>query len=53
VLVFAVAIALGVASLNLWFHRIARLEIYARKITGAIFIAVGMYYIAAYIICIL
>lgn len=50
VLIFAVAIALGVASLNLWFHRITRLEIYARKITGVIFIAVGVYYIFAYII---
>lgn len=49
-LIFAVAIALGVASLNLWFRRITRLEIYARKITGVIFIAVGAYYILAYVI---
>ncbi|MFH1406482.1 MAG: aromatic aminobenezylarsenical efflux permease ArsG family transporter [Candidatus Omnitrophota bacterium] len=50
VLIFAVAIALGAASLNLWFRRISKLEIYARKITGLIFIAVGIYYILAYTI---
>lgn len=43
VLIFAVAIALGAASLSLWFHRITRLEIYARKITGVIFIVVGAF----------
>lgn len=50
VLIFAVAIALGVTSLSLWFHRITRLEIYARKITGLIFIAVGIYYALTYIV---
>ena len=50
VLAFAAGAALGVTSLNHWFHRVAKLEIYARKITGAIFIAVGVYYISAYII---
>jgi cytochrome c biogenesis protein CcdA len=53
VLIFAVGIALGVTSLSRWFHKVTRLEIYARKITGAIFVAVGVYYIFAYIICIL
>ena len=50
VLVFAVAIALGVTSLSHWFHRIARLEYYTRKITGAVFIIVGLYYTGIYIL---
>jgi cytochrome c biogenesis protein CcdA len=49
VLVFAVAIALGATSLNHWFHRITRLEYYTRKITGAVFIIVGLYYTGIYI----
>jgi len=44
VLVFAVAIALGLTSLSRWFRRITRFEYYTRKITGAIFIIVGLYY---------
>jgi len=50
VLLFAVAIALGVTSLSRWFHRITRLEYYTRKITGAVFLAVGVYYIFVYIL---
>ena len=50
VLVFAVAIALGVTSLSRWFHRITRLEYYTRKITGAVFILVGLYYAGIYIL---
>jgi cytochrome c biogenesis protein CcdA len=50
VLVFAVAIALGMRSLSHWFHRITRLEYYTRKITGAVFIIVGLYYAAIYIL---
>jgi cytochrome c-type biogenesis protein len=50
VLVFAVAIALGVKSLSHWFHRITRLEFYTRKVTGAIFIIVGLYYTGIYIL---
>ena len=53
VLIFAIGIALGVTSLSHWFHRITKIEVYGRKITGAIFIAVGVYYIAAYVINIL
>ena len=47
VLVFSVAIALGVTSLSRWFHRIARFEYYTRKITGAVFIIVGLYYMVS------
>ncbi len=50
VLVFAVAIALGLTSLSRWFHRITRFEYYTRKITGAIFIMVGLYYAGIYIL---
>jgi len=50
VFIFAIGIALGVTSVNRWFNKVTKLEIYARKITGAIFIAAGAYYILAYII---
>ncbi len=50
VIVFAVAIAMSVTSLSHWFHRITRLEYYTRKITGAIFIIVGLYYAGIYIL---
>jgi cytochrome c biogenesis protein CcdA len=50
VLVFAVAIALGVTSLSHWFHKITRIEYYTRKITGAVFILVGLYYVGIYIL---
>ncbi len=50
VLVFTVAIALGVTSLSHWFHRITKLECYTRRITGAIFIIVGLYYTGIYIL---
>ena len=50
VIIFAVAIALGVTSLSRWFNRITRLEYYTRKITGAVFILVGLYYTGIYIL---
>ncbi|MFH0732281.1 MAG: aromatic aminobenezylarsenical efflux permease ArsG family transporter [Candidatus Omnitrophota bacterium] len=50
VLLFAFIIALGVTSLSRWFHRIAKLEYYTRRITGAIFVLVGLYYIGIYIL---
>lgn len=49
VFLFAVAIALGVTSLSRWFHKISRAEYYTRRITGIIFILVGVYYSAIYI----
>lgn len=49
VFIFALGIALGITSLNHWFHKAAKFEIYARKITGVIFIAVGTYYIFTYL----
>jgi cytochrome c-type biogenesis protein len=50
VLLFAVAIALGVTSMSHWFHRITKLEYYTRRITGVIFIFVGLYYSGIYIL---
>jgi cytochrome c-type biogenesis protein len=50
VLMFAVAIALGVTSMSRWFHRITKLEYYSRRITGLIFILVGLYYTGIYIL---
>jgi hypothetical protein len=48
VLLFAVGIALSVKSLSLWFNRLTKLEYYMRKVTGIIFIVVGLYYIGIY-----
>jgi len=50
VLVFAIAIALGVTSMSRWFHKITKLEYYTRRITGVIFILVGLYYSSIYIL---
>jgi cytochrome c biogenesis protein CcdA len=49
VLIFAVAIALGVTSMSHWFHKITKLEYYTRRITGIVFILVGLYYAGIYI----
>lgn len=45
VLAFAIAIALGVKSLNQWFQKLTKLEFYTRRMTGIVFILVGLYYI--------
>ena len=50
VLIFAFAIALGVTSLSHWFRRLAKLEYYMRKITGIVFILVGLYYAGIYLV---
>jgi len=50
VLVFAVAIAAGITSLSHWFNKIGKIELYARKITGAVFILAGIYYVFSYIL---
>ena len=50
VLLFAVAVALGVSSVSHWFNRITKIELYTRRITGAIFILVGLYYVGIYIL---
>jgi len=50
VLVFAIAIAMGVTSLSRWFNKLTKLEYYMRIVTGAIFILVGIYYTDIYIL---
>lgn len=50
VLLFAIAIALGVTSMSHWFNKITKLEYYTRRITGVIFILVGLYYSGIYIL---
>lgn len=50
VLAFAVAMALGVTSMSFWFNKITKLELYTRRITGVIFILVGLYYTGIYIL---
>jgi len=49
VLFFSVLIALGARSLGSAFDRLSRVEWWARRITGGVFITVGIYYSLAYI----
>ena len=48
VLIFAVAIAFGVKSFSRWFHWLTRLELYMRKVAGAVFLIAGVYYSVIY-----
>lgn len=50
VLVFALAVALGVSSLSGWFQKISVAEAWMRKLTGLIFFLVGIYYTLTYTI---
>ncbi|NCO67832.1 MAG: cytochrome C biogenesis protein [Nitrospirae bacterium CG_4_10_14_0_8_um_filter_41_23] len=49
VLLFAFLAAAGSGYINNLYHRITRIEFYTKKITGIIFILVGIYYALAYI----
>jgi cytochrome c-type biogenesis protein len=49
VLLFAFLTAAGAVYINNLYHRITRIEFYTKKITGIIFILVGIYYALAYI----
>ncbi len=49
VVVFAVLIAFGARFIGEWFDRLAQFEKWARRITGAIFVLVGVYYSLIYI----
>jgi len=49
VFTFAVLIALGAKSVATVFHRLSALEVWARRITGAVFILIGIYFCATYI----
>ena len=50
VVIFALGIAMGVKSFSKWFRKTTVLELYTRKITGIIFILVGIYFIWTYIV---
>lgn len=50
VFIFSLAIAVGVTSVSHWFHKIAKIELYTRKLTGVVFILVGLYYTGIYIL---
>lgn len=50
VAVFALGIMFGVKSFSQWFHKTAQIEQWTRKITGAIFMIVGIYYSWVYIL---
>ena len=49
VFVFAVLIAIGAKSVSTVFQRLTGLEVWARRITGAIFVVIGAYFCASYI----
>ncbi|MFC1593969.1 aromatic aminobenezylarsenical efflux permease ArsG family transporter [Candidatus Omnitrophota bacterium] len=50
VVIFALGIVMGVTSFSKWFRKATALESYARRITGIIFILVGIYFIWTYIV---
>ena len=49
VFAFAIALATGVNAVGRMFHVLTRFEVWARRITGVIFIVVGGYYCLTYI----
>jgi cytochrome c biogenesis protein CcdA len=49
VIAFAVMIAFGMRSIEAVFRGVTRVELWVRRITGAVFIAAGIYYAAVYI----
>ncbi len=49
VLVFAFLIALSTNYVNKFYYNITRIEFYTKKITGVVFILVGIYYVLVYV----
>jgi threonine/homoserine/homoserine lactone efflux protein len=49
VIFFAMMIAQGAKSIGTLFRQLTRVELWARRVTGAIFIAAGIYYVLGYI----
>lgn len=47
---FAILIFLSVELVDKFYHNLKKIEFYARKITGVIFILVGIYYVLAYLL---
>jgi cytochrome c-type biogenesis protein len=52
-LIFVFLIAVGSNSINQVYQRLTRIEYYAKKITGTVFILAGIYYILAYLLGVL
>lgn len=50
VVLFALGIVMGVTSFGKWFRRVTTIELYTKKITGIIFVLVGIYFIWTYIV---
>lgn len=50
VMVVAILIAMGAKYIGEFFNRVKRFELWARKLTGGIFILVGVYFILVYIV---
>lgn len=48
VIIFAVGIAAGATTLSRWFHKLTEFERYIRKVTGIVFIIVGIYYVLSH-----
>ncbi len=53
VLVFAVLIVAGTRAVGRAFNRITQFEFWARRVTGTLFIAIGIYYCLAFVFCVL
>lgn len=49
VLIFAVLVSAGAEHINRVYQRVTHLEIYTKRVTGIIFISVGIYYVLSYI----
>lgn len=49
VFAFAILVALGARSIGRAFNKVTQIELWARRITGVIFIVVGIYYLSVYI----
>jgi cytochrome c biogenesis protein CcdA len=49
VMAFAVLIALGSRYVQKIYHGITRIEVFAKRVTGVIFIVIGLYYVLTYI----
>lgn len=50
VLLFTFLVAAGAGYINNLYYRITKIEFYTKKLTGIIFILVGIYYVLAYIL---
>lgn len=49
VLIFAGLVSIGTEYVSKFYHRVTRMEFYTKRLTGVIFILVGIYYILSYI----